>query len=243
MIESNLEASLRQDFGKSVSKKLRREGQVPGVIYGLSDPVLVQVNSRTVTRLLHAMHGSARMITLQVAEGGKARNRNVLIKEVQTAVVTRELLHIDFQEVDVNKVVHTAVPIHPIGKPVGERMGGVLQAITHEVQVECLPMLIPEFIEADVSALDLGHTLHVSDLKFPEGVKPLTAQGETLFVLLAPAKMAADVDAMDKAAAMAAETAAAEAAATAAAAGTPAKGAAAAAPAAEAGKEKEKEKK
>ena len=193
MTEMNLEVAVRQEKGRRVAKRLRREGVTPGVMYGLKEPVSLQMDTHTTNRLFVALHGSGRMITLKISgDKGAAKEHKVLIKEVQTRAVGDEILHVDFQEVDVTKTVSVSVPVRPIGKSEGERLGGILQAILHEVQVECLPTEIPEFLEADVAKLDMGHSLHVSDLNLPKGVKALTSEEETLFVVISPAKMEVD---------------------------------------------------
>jgi len=136
---------------------------------------------------VHALHGSERLISLQLSgSGGSEQQRHVLLKSVQTTAVGAKLLHIDFHEVDVTKTVHVSVEVHAQGKPVGEKEGGILQQVTYEVHIECLPTIIPEFLTLDVSGLQIGDSLHVSDLPFPEGVKVLSALEDTLFVVVAP---------------------------------------------------------
>ena len=187
MTEMTLAATVRPGTGKSVARRLRREGQVPGIIYGLGDPVPIQFDAREAAHLVHALHGSERLISLQLAgAGAQTSQRHVLLKDVQRTPVGAKLVHIDFHEVDVNKTVHVAVEVHAEGKPIGEREGGILQQVTYEVSVQCLPTIIPEFLALDVSALKIGDSLHVSDLAMPEGVQLLTPKEETLFVVVAP---------------------------------------------------------
>jgi len=187
MTEMTLAATVRQGTGKSVARKLRQAGQVPGIIYGVGDPVPIQFNAREAGHLVHALHGSERLISLQLAgEGEQATQRHVLLKDVQVTPVGAKLVHIDFHEVDVKKTVHVAVEVHALGKPVGEKEGGILQQVTYEVSVQCLPTIIPEQLSLDVSELQIGDSLHVSDLVMPEGVTMLTPEEETLFVVVAP---------------------------------------------------------
>jgi large subunit ribosomal protein L25 len=186
MTEMTLAAAVRQGTGKGVARKLRRAGQVPAIVYGLGDPVAIQCDAHEAQLLVHALHGSERLISLRLTDGGKTADRHVLLKDVQTTPVGARLLHIDFHEVDVAKTVHVAVEVHPTGKAIGEREGGILQQVTYQVDVECLPMAIPEGLHLDVSELEIGGSLHVSDLQMPEGVTPLTPEDETLFVVAAP---------------------------------------------------------
>jgi len=188
MTETTLAATVRPGTGKSVARRLRREGQLPGIVYGLGDPVPIQFDAHEASLLVHALHGSERLISLQLADGKSAQpsQRHVLLKDVQTTPVGARLIHIDFHEVDVTKTVHVSVEVHALGKPVGEKEGGILQQVTYEVSVQCLPTIIPEFLSLDVSALKIGDSLHVSDLATLEGVTVLTPREETLFVVVAP---------------------------------------------------------
>jgi large subunit ribosomal protein L25 len=187
MTEMTLAARVRQGKGKGVARKLRRAGQLPGIVYGVGEPVPIQFDAHEAQQLVHALHGGERLISLQLANGGSAdEQRHVLLKDVQTTAVGAQLLHLDFHEVDVTKTVHVAVEVHAAGKPVGEKEGGILQQVTYEVAVECLPTVIPEFLSLDVSELKIGGSLHVKDLAVPEGVKVLSPADETLFVVVAP---------------------------------------------------------
>ncbi|HEX9844332.1 MAG TPA: 50S ribosomal protein L25 [bacterium] len=188
MTEMTLAATVRQGTGKSVARALRRAGQLPGIIYGVGDPVPIQFDTHSAEVLVHALHGSERLISLQLADaaGAGATERHVLLKDVQATPVGAKLLHIDFHEVDVTKTVHVSVEIRAKGRAAGEKEGGILQQVTYEVSVECLPTIIPEFLELDVSELTIGDSLHVSDVAVPEGVSVLTPREETLFVVVAP---------------------------------------------------------
>lgn len=186
MTEMTLAATVRQGTGKGVARKLRQAGQVPAIIYGLGEPVAIQCNSHEAHLLVQALHGSERLISLKLEDGGKSVDRHVLLKDVQTTPVGSKLLHIDFHEVDVAKKVHVSVEVHSTGTPKGARDGGILQQVTYDVAIECLPTAIPEQLVLDVSQLDIGDSLHVSDLQMPPGVEALTPQDETLFVMAAP---------------------------------------------------------
>ena len=188
MTEMTLAAQTRRSKGKSEARRLRREGQLPGVVYGLGDPVPIQFDKHSAEVLVHALHGSERLISLQLAEaaGASATERHVLLKDVQTTPVGAKLLHIDFHEVDVTKTVHVSVEVKAKGRAAGEKEGGILQQVTYEVMVECLPTIIPESLELDVGELRIGDSLHVSDLVVSEGVTVLSPPDETLFVVVAP---------------------------------------------------------
>lgn len=185
MAEMFLEASVRKGTGKSVTRKLRQAGEVPGVVYGLHEPVSVQVNGREALRVVQAMHGYERLLELRMKDGGEPRQ--VLVKEVQSTPVTGHLLHIDFLEVNVNVAVQVDVVVQAVGEPEGVVQGGVLQTPNYEVSVSCLPTSIPEQIEVDISHLNVGDSLHVSDVTFPPGVEPVSDPELTLFTVSWPA--------------------------------------------------------
>lgn len=188
MTELFLDATVRTDHGKNPLRRLRQGGKVPAVIYGLHEPVSIQLDTAQALRLVQQLHGAERLVALRFAEGpdGKAGERQALMKEVQTTPVGNTLLHIDFQEIDTEKKVHVTVEIRPVGTSEGVRLGGILQAVKHDIVVECLPNSIPEFIEIEVSALEIGDSLHVRDIKFGADITPITDPEETIIVISAP---------------------------------------------------------
>lgn len=190
MTEMTLTASPRGVKGKNAMRKLRLEGLVPGVLYGLSGAdqysLPLQLDAHEASRMVTALHGGERLIKLKIENGKQAEEKSVLLKEVQTTAVGNALVHIDFHEVDVSQMVQVAVEVRPDGKAEGETMGGILQQVTREITIECLPTLIPEFILVDVSQMEIGHSVHLSAVTLPDGIKAITSMEETLFVVAAP---------------------------------------------------------
>lgn len=186
MKQARLEAALRTAQGKSGARRLRREGLVPGVIYGLNKPVSIQCDARAAGALVHALHGGTRLVNLALKNNGASEEKHVLLKAVQVTPVGQHLVHLDFQEVDINKKVQVQVEVRPEGVAEGIKMGGVLQTVTYELLVECLPADIPEFIPVNVESLKIGGSLHVKDIKLPPGVRVMTSPDETVFVVTAP---------------------------------------------------------
>jgi large subunit ribosomal protein L25 len=207
---------------KGARHQVRREGRVPGVLYGpKTTPIAVSVNATDLkNRVAHA--ASARIMRLK-SSATELDGKHVLVKDIQRAPVSREILHADLYEVDLNRPIRVNVPLHFVGKPAGVAEGGILQPLVREVEVECLPMEIPEFFDVDVSALGIHDVIHVSAMKFAGNVKPIFDTDYAIVSVLPPTVEAAPTPVV------AAEVAGAEGAA-------PAEGAAAA-PAAEAGKE------
>jgi large subunit ribosomal protein L25 len=207
---------------KGARHQVRREGRVPGVLYGpKTTPIAVSVNATDLkNRVAHA--ASARIMRLK-SSATELDGKHVLVKDIQRAPVSREILHADLYEVDLNRAIRVNVPLHFVGKPAGVAEGGILQPLVREVEVECLPMEIPEFFDVDVSALGIHDVIHVSAMKFAGNVKPIFDTDYAIVSVLPPTVEAAPTPVA------AAEVAGVEGAA-------PAEGAAAA-PAAEAGKE------
>jgi large subunit ribosomal protein L25 len=197
MVEITVER--RDGRGKGRARKLRRTGVIPAVCYGPKrTTVAVGVQAEEFERKLSHLEGS-HLIRL-VNDGGKdpeLHDKAVLLREVQRHPVTDEVLHVDFLEVSLTERLTVSVPLRFVGKPVGVVEGGILQPILRELEVECLPTEIPEFIEVDVSALGIHEAVHLADVRLPEGVTPVADATQTLVTVLPPtveeAKPAAEV--------------------------------------------------
>jgi large subunit ribosomal protein L25 len=227
METGELLCEIRPTRPKGVRHQLRREGAVPGVLYGpKTTPLAVAVNGVELkNRVSHA--ATMRIMRLK-SSASELNGKHVLLKDIQRAPVSREILHADLYEVDLNRAIRVNVALRFIGKPAGVADGGILQPLVREVEVECLPMEIPEFFEVDVSALGIHDVIHVSAMKFTGNVKPIFDTDYAIVSVLPPTVEAAPVVAAAAEAVPGAEGAA------------PAEGAAAAgaaAPAAEGGKE------
>jgi large subunit ribosomal protein L25 len=201
----------RSGTGKGAARKLRRAGQVPGILYGPKrTPAMIAVDMLQVERRLAHLEGS-HLIRLVSAEPGgpDGGERMVLVREMQRHPVTGAVLHADFYEVDLTERLAVSVPLHFIGKAAGVVAGGILQPILREIEVECLPTEIPEFIEVDVSALGIHDAVHLADLTLPEGVQATGEATQTLVTVLPPTVEAQPTEGAE----VAAEPAAGEAAA------------------------------
>jgi large subunit ribosomal protein L25 len=167
-----LSADTRTATGKGANRKLRVAGRIPAVVYGKGrDTLSVALDPKVLETLLHKSGaGLNTLIDLSVA----GRTDTVLVKELQRHPVHGSYLHVDFFKVDLTQKITVSVPIHFIGKARGVEFGGILDHPLRELEVECLPRAIPEFIEVDVSALEIGQAIHVSDLHLPGGVEVKT---------------------------------------------------------------------
>ena len=178
-----LEVSLRDDTGKGPARRLRARGRVPGIVYGFGvDPLQVDVEARPLERAMEV--GSNALIDLSGADG--LAGKLFLIKEAQRDPLSRRILHCDFYSVDTRRRIHVDVPVRLEGRPVGVEMGGVLEPLLREVEVACLPLAIPDEIPLDVSALEIGDALHVSDLVVPEGVEIQVEDSVSVVHVIAP---------------------------------------------------------
>jgi large subunit ribosomal protein L25 len=170
--ENVLSADTRTATGKGANRKLRVAGRIPAIVYGKGrDTQSVVLDPTALETLLHKSGaGLNTLIDLSVA----GRTDTVLVKELQRHPVHGSYLHVDFFKVDLTQTITVSVPIHFIGKARGVEFGGILDHPLRELEVECLPRAIPEFIEVDVSALEIGQAIHVSDLHLPAGVEVKT---------------------------------------------------------------------
>jgi large subunit ribosomal protein L25 len=197
-----VEASERSEMGKNASRRLRKDGGVPGVVYGLDrPPFTVGVGSRKIEEVLGLETGRNTIFTLALT--GQDRSRAVMIKALQRDPVTERLLHVDFVRVDLTRSVRVSVPIRIIGIAEGVKSdGGLLEFVLRQVEVECLPSDIPEHLDLDVSALRLNQHFSVKDLPVRERVTVLDDAEAIVCVVAVPKEEAAPV--VDEAAAAAA---------------------------------------
>ena len=184
MAFARLSATPRSTVGKGVARSLRSSGQIPAIIYGHArEPQPLAINTRELERLLERISAESTVIELEL-NGGTART---LIREIQRHPFKKEILHVDFQELVAGEKVTVSIPIVLVGTPDGVKNdGGVLDQILRELEIRVDPAHIPPRVEIDVTALTIGHSIHVSDLKVPEGVEVMDDEEETVAVVSAP---------------------------------------------------------
>ncbi|MDO3377047.1 50S ribosomal protein L25/general stress protein Ctc [Geoalkalibacter halelectricus] len=170
MAQSQLEVRLREGTGKGVARSLRRQGLVPGVVYGKNmEPCPIVVEPKALEAAIATESGWNTLITLR-GEGPFA-GQVVILKDMTVHTILRTPRHVDFHAVSMKKKVHVMVPVHALGKSAGEKIGGSLEVIRHELEVHCLPDRIPTAIEIDVTNLGIGDVVHIEDIRLPEGVE------------------------------------------------------------------------
>ena len=176
------EVMAREDSGKGVARKLRREGLIPAVIYGHQSTRKLALRLKDLQQVMKSGGGVNALLELNL-DGEK---KTALLKDVQYDPIQRVPIHADIFEVSMDQTIRVTVEVKTTGgDPVGFKTGGILTHTLTEVEVECLPMEIPEFFEVDLSALDVGDSFHVSDL--PDlGVKVLASGDQLLYSVIEP---------------------------------------------------------
>jgi len=175
----------REGTGKQLAKRLRRQGVVPAILYGGAKNEPVTVDPKSVLRMIAGHAGTTQLLTLKMdGEGG---SRLAIIRAMQFDPVSENLVHVDLQEVSADKPITVRVAVHPVGEAVGVRdTRGILNLVLHEVSVSCLPTVIPERIDADVSELAIGDVLTIANLSVPEGVRVLNDPGQAVATVSPP---------------------------------------------------------
>ena len=171
-----LSGKIREKTGKVATKEVRKNGEIPAVLYGLKDNLSFSVSPSNLKDILTAK-GQNALIDLNL-EGDK--QRKVILKEFQSHPLRELWVHVDFLEVDVSKTVKVSVDVHLIGKSAGEKMGGLVNQVLKSIHVECLPADIPQFVDLDVTNVELDQVLHVSDLSLSDKVKVLNRSNEAV---------------------------------------------------------------
>lgn len=180
-----LKANSRSETGKKGAKKCRNLGLVPGILYGKNEkPSPVSVDPKELNRVLHTRAGSNAIINLTVDQAGEAVN--VVVKELQVDTIKGNMTHVDFCHISLDEPIQTSVPFRVVGEAPGVKQGGILEHTLWELEIESLPLNIPDAIEVDISQLELGDSLVVGDLKVPEGITILSDWDAPVVSIIAP---------------------------------------------------------
>jgi large subunit ribosomal protein L25 len=182
--EARLKAEPRSVRGKGASRKLRAAGRVPAVVYGRGENTRsVTVDAHELSRLMSRVHVENTVIDLEIAGEGALK---ALVREVQTHAFRDAVLHIDFYQIHAGESVTVAVPLRFTGAAPGVKAGGMLQHALDELEVRCLPDGIPEAIDVDISGLQIGDSVHVSQITLPRGVESLEDPERSVCSVLPP---------------------------------------------------------
>ena len=183
----DLNVELRTRTGKGICRQLREKQLVPGVVYGKGmKSVPVTLNAKQLTAAISGEGGQNHLLTLR--GGGALDGSVIIVADVLRDPMKNILRHVDLHKVDLTETVRVEVAVKLVGTAVGVKEGGLLDLAMHAVQVECLPHQIPEHIDLDVTPLAIGHSLHVSDLQLPAGIKVLDDPKAAIVSILGKAK-------------------------------------------------------
>ena len=181
-----LNAQPRYVSGKGPARQLRRSGRIPGVLYGPNiDTMPISINIQELERMFNNPGFSRGLINL-VVEGSTDTKKTVMIKEFQRDPVRHDYLHIDFFEINMDVKISTMVSVVTTGEAKGVEEGGILQIIRRELECYCLPKDIPEQIEIDVTNMEIGDSIHVSEMVLPDGVEVPYDVDFTVVTLVSP---------------------------------------------------------
>jgi large subunit ribosomal protein L25 len=214
-METTLQAEVRSERGKNVARRLRRDGRVPGVVYGEgggtagSGALVISVEPDALLRVLHSDAGANTLIGLTVGDGD---SNKVLIKDYQVDPISHRLLHVDFFRVAMDRVITVTVRIELTGEAEGVRVqGGLIDFVQREVAIACLPSEIPEHIEVDVSSLTIGQGIRLGDLLEGVSWQPVSDRDTLIVHVIAPKLEAEEEEETDEAEEPEAESATEEA--------------------------------
>jgi large subunit ribosomal protein L25 len=180
-----LKVEKRESVGKGAARRVRRAGKIPAILYGDDGKsIALSVETKDFVTLLHSEGGSHVILRLNI-EGSK-ESPTVIIKDIQRHPIKDSFLHIDFQKIGLDEKITATVPIVAEGESPGVKQGGILQRHLWEVEIEALPKNIPDHIAVDISNLEMGESIHVSDIPKPEGVEFVTDGKEVVLSILHP---------------------------------------------------------
>ena len=181
-----LKAEPRSTVGRAAVRKLTACGFIPAVLYGGNDkPQPLQVSARDINAMMSQASGENVLVELEI--GGDGQTRTALVQEVQHSPVRGEIRHVDFHAISMDQMIQAEVPLEPVGTAVGVKtFGGLLEQSLRALAIECLPVDLPDRITVDVSALNIGDSIHVRDIQLPTGVSPKVQVDLTAFSVVAP---------------------------------------------------------
>jgi large subunit ribosomal protein L25 len=168
-------AKTRTDFGSAKSARLRKQGRVPGVIYGKGASTAIDLDSRELAASLRSISEST-IVKIDV----DGMTHDAFVKSTQRNIQDGNILHVDFYEIEMGKLLRARVSVHISGNPVGVRDGGILETPLHDIEVECFPKDLPERVNVDISNLGVNQSIHVRDLALGDGVKLISGEDQVV---------------------------------------------------------------
>lgn len=193
MVQSSLRVKPRIRIGKSGAREVRKEGNIPAILYGQGeDPVPLVVRPDELKRALSNSAGINTVLELEIDGSESPAKRFSMVKEVQRDPIKNRVIHLDFLAIDIKKSIRVKVPVSTRGRSEGERRGGKLEKLMRTIDLECLPSDIPDLIEIDVSSLDIGDFVDIAGLSLGEGVRPVRGDSEKVVQVIAQRSIEAE---------------------------------------------------
>ena len=186
MQRAHLEVEFRERHGKGAARQIRREGQIPAVLYGEGKSILLSVHPKALVKILQSESGENALINMKIKGSAPKTETTVILRDFQKDPITEQILHADFFEVSMNKPIRVKVTITTHGEPPGIKEGGVLQHNLRDLEIECLPAMIPDHVEVDVSSLGIGEIIHVRDVQLDQNIKILQDSDAAVISVVAP---------------------------------------------------------
>lgn len=180
-----IEAYFREGVGKEKAKKVRKNGDVPAVVYSKDINVPVTISAQGLKILREMRFSESMIINMEIVNEQKKDNFSVMIKDMQYHPLTEQILHIDFMKVSLEEKIKVHVLLNFKGEPKGVKEGAALDYILREIEIEAYPLDIPEKIDIDISNLEIGHSIHVRDVIFSDNLKVITHAEDTIAALVA----------------------------------------------------------
>ena len=186
MVQSPLRVKPRKRIGKSGAREVRKEGNIPAILYGRGeDPVPLVVSPDELKRALSNSAGINTILELEIDGSEEPEKKFSMVQEIQKDPLKNRVIHLDFLAIDMEKSVRVKVPVNTQGRSEGERRGGQLEQLMRTIDLECLPGDIPDSIEIDVSDLEMGDFVDIDGLSLGEGVAPLRSGSEKVVQVIA----------------------------------------------------------
>ncbi len=182
MKKYELAVKKRTETGKGFNRRLRQAGDIPAILYGVGDEKSLKINENELMKMLHKPDGLNIIVDMKMGKW----NGMAVIKDVQKDAVKDTVLHVDFLEIDMDKPIKIPVTINIVGSAAGVKEGGILETNLWELEVEALPNRLPSHIDVDVTELEIGSSLHVSDITTDEDVKIMNDADELVAHVVAP---------------------------------------------------------
>jgi large subunit ribosomal protein L25 len=188
MAQFTLPARPRREAGKGAARRLRREHQIPAVFYGAEkkESSMLAVSYADLQKIIRQTSGENVILGLEISTESGVDSRTVMLKELQVDPCTDRYLHADFYEISMDKELTLEIPVRLMNTPAGVTDGGVLQHVRREITVSCLPGKLVEYLEVDVSGLNIGDSVHIKDIELPEGIRTAEEGHLTVAVVAAP---------------------------------------------------------